>query len=108
MVGGSAYVVNADGSEYYAPYRCRTATGEFTLYNEVESRGIHAICIDNDGCLMGGTPHDSQLRSFMARCGNYWFALDDLFNQRYGIDFYALSGFEYTGSPIALSADGRS
>lgn len=106
-VGGSAYVVNADGSEYYAPYRCRTATGEFTLYNEVESRGILAICIDNDGCLMGGTPHDSQLRSFMARCGNYWFALDDLFNQRYGIDFYALSGFEYTGSPIALSADGR-
>ena len=105
-LGGSAYIVK-DGTEYYTPYRYHVPTGEFTLYDETESHDIQAICIDNDGCLMGGTPHDSQLRSFLVRSGNYWFALDNLLQQCYGMDFYDHSGFEYTGSPIALSVDGR-
>ena len=110
-IGGTAYVVKrGEGettTEYYTPYRYHVPTGEFTLYDETESHDIQAICIDNDGCLMGGTPHDSQLRSFLVRSGNYWFALDNLFRQCYAMDFYDKSGFEYTGSPISIAADGR-
>lgn len=102
-IGGTAQMSDGD---YYAPFRYDMQTGEFELFNDEDSRDMQVSCIDNDGNLLGGTPHDNAVRSLRVRCGNYWFNLDHILSNNYGIDFYAQTGLYYTGTPGAISDDG--
>lgn len=112
-VGGTAYMVKeVEGSdfpqEYSTPYLLDMTTGTFTVLDDEDSHDKSCSAIDDDGTIYAASPSNNPVRSLFIRSGNYWVPLSLITKQRYGIDFYETTGYDYTGTGIAASADGRS
>ena len=110
-VGATAYMVKPlAGTENYEEYRVpclyNTTTGEFTIYDDASSRDLICVVTDDEGTIYAAIPSSTPIRSLYVRRPGYWIALDEILQQNYGLDFYAKSSFENTGSPVAVSADG--
>ncbi|MGN0222356.1 MAG: Omp28-related outer membrane protein [Prevotella sp.] len=110
-VGATAYMVKPlAGTENYEEYRVpclyNTSTGEFTIYDDAVSRDLICVVTDDAGTIYAAIPSSTPIRSLYVRRPGYWIALDEILQQNYGLDFYAKSAFENTGSPVAVSADG--
>jgi thiol-disulfide isomerase/thioredoxin len=110
-VTGSAYMVKNDNgtyaNEYEVAYRYNCETKEFELFDADGDSGIVGFGIDDNGTIYGATPTTDPMRDIYIRHGKYWYGLSQILAQRYGIDYEEKTGFENTGSPVAVSSDGR-
>lgn len=111
-VGGTAYMVkeiagSQFGNEYRAPFRYNIETKVFEIHDDTESQNLCCAIIDNSGTLYAATPPNSPVRTLYVRNGKYWYPLTEILSQCYGINYYETSGFEYSGTPIAVSGDGK-
>jgi hypothetical protein len=102
-VTGQAYM--SDDNVFAFRYNCKTK--EFEIYNTDLDSGITGIAIDNNGNVYGATPVSDPQRYIYIRSGKYWYSMENILSQRYGIDFNSTTGLDYTGTPTAVSGDGR-
>lgn len=105
-VTGMAYMVT-DAEEYEAPFAYNVKTDKFEVYDEEESHGMLGISVDNEGTVYSATPSSTPLRTWSVRYNGYWYDFSSILTQTYGIDFYAKTGYDYTGTPWALSDDAK-
>lgn len=111
-VTGSGHIGRAaDGSdwldEYDVAYRYDVMTGTTDIYDGVYDADISGFSVTNSGTVLAATPAVNSYSSMLVRDGNYYYALDDIFSQVYGMDFYQKTGLDNTGKPILCSNDGR-
>jgi hypothetical protein len=110
---GMAYIAELNSgsefpNEYYAAYSYNVETGDITVLNKLTADiGYMGVSIDNDGVIYGATPVGDPIREFTVRSGKYWFTFSQILSQYYGMDFEAVTGFSNTGTPIAVSEDGK-
>lgn len=102
---GSANIVSGT-SDYDAPFRYNMDTKEFELFDSSEISDLAAVRIDNSGTMFASTPSGTPVRSQYIRVGKFWYALDELLKQRYGIDFYGKTSYDNTGTCMGVSSDG--
>ena len=110
-VTGNAHVVKdvegSDfGTEYEAPYLMNVATGEFTLFDGTEDADKGGWVVDNQGNVMGASPISNPYRDWSVRSGQYWFGVNLILKQKYGIDYTAKTGYANTGTPMTISDNG--
>lgn len=106
---GAAYMITnaSTGNEYFVPCRYNMETKEFELFDNSETSDFEVVKVDNDGTIYASSPSGTPVRSLYIRTGKFWYALDELMEQRYGIDFYGKSGYDNTGTCIGVSSDGK-
>lgn len=93
-------------SDASVAYRFDTQTGEFIVYDETSSElDRYGISVSNSGIVLACSPAVNPLRSTYIRYNNIWIALDQLLESCYGIDFYSVTGYDYTGLILGISDD---
>ena len=101
MFGGEESAADASASFLY-----NIETGEFTSYDALASEvDRFGTAVSNTGVVLACSPAVNPLRSVYVRSGKLWVALDELLQSRYGMNFYSLTGYEYTGLVIGISDD---
>ena len=100
-VGGTVH--NVDDVKH--PFRYHLPTQTFENFCEPDDLDKACVTIDNEGTLYAATPAVNPSRSLYVRRGNYWYGLDEMLRQAYGMDFYKFTSFAATGFPVAVSAD---
>lgn len=111
-VGGLAYITKPqEGSqffnEYGVPFRYDLWNSELKVFDDGESNNISVGAIDDQGTIIGNPDTGSPLRNFRVLYKDrYWIPFSQICQQYYGFDFYKRTGYEYTGSAMAISADG--
>ncbi len=108
-VTGFAYVsVPISGSEfsneYNATFRYNVKTDTFELYPESDYGGF---AITDTGNVLAVSPAVNPYSFCYVRNGEYFIGFSQIFSQVYGVDFKKETGFENTGKPISISADGK-
>lgn len=64
--------------------------------------------VANDGTVYAAAGgNDTPMRDFYIYTNGYWYPFDQILWQAYGIDYYAQTQYTNTGTPYALSGDGR-
>lgn len=87
------------------PFRYSTETKIFENLNRPEDLDKGCVVIDNNGTLYAATPAVNPSRSLYILRNGYWYGIDEVLKQNYGIDFYTYTGYDATGLSIAVSAD---
>lgn len=110
-VGGAAYMTHPQAGsewndEYYVGYRYNVKTHQTEIFDGPYDSDVKGNSITNSGLLLISSPADSPYASMLIRQGNYYYSLADIFSQAYATDFFAKTGYQNTGKPIAVSADG--
>lgn len=110
-VTGSSYVIHEiEGqeylNEYYTAYKYDVASKTCDIFDGDYDSDVAGFAIDDNGTTFVSVPAVNPYASMAVRRGNYYYALDDIFRQAYGLDFYAMTGYSNTGKPLAVSADG--
>lgn len=111
-VTGAAYIGHPQNNsewldEYRVAYRYNVTTGKIDIYDGVYDADVTGFSVTNDGMVFAATPAVNPYSSFIVRSGDYYYGLDDIFKQVYGIDFYQKTGMAVTGKPVVCSADGK-
>lgn len=94
-------------SDVSHPFRYNLTTKEFENYKGSDDLDKGCVCIDNEGTVYAATPALNPVRTLHIRANGYWYALDEILSQGYGMNYYNETGFNVTGFPIAISADCR-
>lgn len=100
-VGGVVY----SKSDVRNPFRYNTETKTFENFNRTEDLDKGCVVIDNEGTIYAATPAVNPTRSLHVLHGKYWYGIDEVLQQNYGIDFYTKTGFSATGLAINISDD---
>lgn len=109
-VGGTMHYVDFSTNpiiETDVPYRYNVGTKEFTAYTDKDSWDVGGFTMCNDGTIIGCSPYVNPIRTLKYRVGKFWYNLDVVLKERYGIDFTTSTGYDYTGVPISVSEDGK-
>lgn len=111
-VGGVAYMVKGEADaayadEYRAPFTYQVASGAFTLYDTLSDRDFSCVQMGNDGTLFAAQPPTDPLRTLYVRHGTFWLELSEILSQVYDYDLFAHSGYDNSGTAVAVSADGK-
>lgn len=106
-LAGTAFLQKGGMDETAVPYLYNIETKEIEFFEDQEVRDIGCFVVDNNGVVYGATPSGTPVRSLYVHSGKFWYALDDLLKSAYGMDFYAKSGFDNTGTCMAVSGDGK-
>lgn len=106
---GTAYIIKnaSTGDEHYVPCRYNMETKKFELLEDGDVLDFETVVVDNAGTVYASSPSGTPIRSLYIRAGKFWYPLDELLKQRYGIDFYGKSGYDNTGTCIGVSGDGK-
>lgn len=81
---------------------------DIKIYDEIEEGGVNISAIDDNGTCYGMTETGGPLRNFKVLYdGKYWVSFNQICKQKYGYDFYEVTGFERSGSIMGVSPDGR-
>lgn len=104
-VTGIAYMVQ-DGSEFRLPFKYEIATKKFELYNETYTRDYAGYTISNNGTVLAASPAGNAIREWSIRQNGYWYDFSQILSQHYGMDYTKNTGYNTTGTPIAISDDG--
>jgi hypothetical protein len=102
-VTGQAYMTD----NTVCTFRYNVLTKEFEVFNTDLDSGIMGTAIDDNGNVYGATPVADPQRELYVRSGKYWYSMENILTQCYGIDFADKTGLDYTGTPVAVSPDGR-
>ena len=89
------------------PFRYSTETKEVEYMMRADDLDKGCVVIDDNGTIYAATPAVSPSRSLYILHDNYWYGLDELLQQRYGIDYYTRTGYYSTGLASAISANGK-
>lgn len=82
--------------------------GTVTLLRDSQLSGLMVWGVADDGTLYAGSGgNGTPMRDFQIYSNGYWYALDVMLWQAYGIDYYQLTQYTNTGTPYAFSSDGR-
>lgn len=92
-------------AEYKLAYRYDVEKNVFNYYNETDDIDFAGTAISNTGILLGCTPAENPIRAFNFRINNLWYNFEQVLKQRYDINFVSVTGYDYTGLPIAISDD---
>jgi hypothetical protein len=104
---GQATVVVSD-SEYNYAFLYDVDKDQITVYNDNDiDEGYQGFAVDDNGVVYAATNEDQPLRNLSVRCGKYWYSFSDIFSQRYGVDILSKTGLDNTGTPMAVTSDGR-
>ena len=111
IAGKARLITPIEGSQFpdeqIIPYRYNTRTKEFTPYTTSEHHETGATTIFNNGLMAVGTPIENPYRTLMFFIDGYYYNLELILSERYGIDFMSASGVENSGLAVSTSADGR-
>ena len=91
-----------------APFRYNTETKELEYYLDAEDIDKGCVSIDNEGTVYAATPAVNPSRSLYIRHNGFWYGMDELLSQVYGINYYNHTGYQATGLTIGVSADCKS
>lgn len=111
-VTGMAYVYpEIDGAmstnEVCVSYRYDVQTEEFTIFQSDADYDIGAFSVTNSGTVLAGSPAINPFSTFMIRHGKYFYSLEQIMRQVYGVaDFAQGTGLSCSGKPCSVSADG--
>ncbi|MBR2359950.1 MAG: choice-of-anchor J domain-containing protein [Bacteroidaceae bacterium] len=111
-VGGKARLITPiEGSQFpdeqEIPYRYNTRTKEFTAYTTSEHHEAATTAIFNNGLMAVASPIGNPYRTQMYFIDGYYYNLELILSERYGIDFMSASGIDNSGLAISTSADGK-
>lgn len=106
-LAGTAVIQQGEQDETTASYRYNIETKEVELIDNQDLRDADGVIVDNNGTLFISTPSSTPIRSLYVYAGKFWYGLDELLQSAYGMDFYAKSGFNNTGTCMAVSGDGK-
>lgn len=104
-VTGNIIIMEGDLDGVEAVYRYNTASKEIELFYEMTDRDMLATAIDNDGTIFGASPASQPIRDVSIRLGDLWVNLGKVLDQKYGINYTAVSGMDNTGYVVAVSKD---
>ncbi|MGM9804119.1 MAG: choice-of-anchor J domain-containing protein [Muribaculaceae bacterium] len=82
-------------------------TQTYTSYDNVEDYDLRVGWVDDNGNVYASSPSTTPLREWQVLKNGIWYPFSLITSQRYGFDFYKATGFDYTGTLWAGSADGR-
>lgn len=110
-IGGSARLITPiEGSEFpdqqEIPYTYNTRTKEFVPYTASEHHGAAATAMFNNGLMAVTSPIGNPYRTAMFFIDGYYYSLDLILSEAYGINFQASAGLDNSGLAISLSTDG--
>lgn len=111
-ITGGAYLTRlADpqdtfGEEFEAPFLYNMETGEFKVFDDMGSKGLSAWIVDNNGNVYAAESN-SPIRSFSMYSGGYWVDYAAGIKQHYGVNYLSDLGIDNSGTPIAISDDGK-
>ena len=94
-------------SDTQYPFRYNTQTKVFETFSDAESSDKGLVTVDNEGTLYASSPAVNPYRSVYILKDGYWYAIDDMLSQMYGINFYTYTGYDNTGSVVGVSGDGK-
>lgn len=81
---------------------------DIRYYPDIEDGGVSISYMDDNGTCYGMTETGSPLRNFkILYDGKYWVSFNQLCKQRFGYDFYEVTGFERSGTIMGVSPDGH-
>ena len=111
-VGGKARLITPiAGSQFpdeqEIPYRYNTRTKEFTPYTTREHHEAATTAIFNNGLMAVASPIGNPYRTQMYYIDGFYYNLELILAERYGIDFMSASGIDNSGLAISTSADGK-
>lgn len=109
---GAFYEVKEIEGAYYAderyiPYLYDVETGTMTIYDSEDDTEISGDVVTNDGLMFGRAPFASPVRSVKVRVGQFWYDLEMILKERYGVSYTDATGYSATGLPVAVSTDGK-
>ena len=110
--GGTARLITpVEGSQHpdqqEIPYTYNTKTKEFLPYTTSEHHGAAATAMFNNGLMAVASPISNPYRTQMYLIGGYYYNLELILGERYGIDFATTTGIDNSGLAISVSADGK-
>lgn len=100
-VAGVIYSVNDTRN----PFRYHIPTKKFENFNTPEDTDKGCVTVDNNGTIYAATPAVNPSRSLYIRHNGYWYGIDEVLKQVYGIDYYKATGYAATGLAIGVSTD---
>ncbi len=106
-LAGTASMQKGEMDETSVPFLYNIETKEVEFFEDQDIRDIDYFVVDNNGVVYGATPSGTPVRSLYVHSGKFWYALDELLKSAYGMDFYAKSSFDNTGTCMAVSGDGK-
>lgn len=89
----------------HAPFRYNTETKKMEYYLDAEDIDKGCVSIDNEGTIYAASPAINPVRSLYIRHNDYWYGIDEVLKQGYGINYYSHTGYDATGLAIAISSD---
>lgn len=109
-ITGNSYIVHEiDGQEYPEEYNTAyiydVDSQTFTAFDGAYDSDVSGFAVSDSGTVLVSVPAVNPYASMAVRVGNYYYTLEEIFSQAYGIDYSALTGNTNTGKPIAASAD---
>lgn len=108
---GMAYMTKPqDVGQFYnesgIPYRYDLTTGEMKYFTDVDAN-IDDCVVDNAGTIIANPNTGSPLRDLRILFQDkYWITLTQICKQYYGFNFSEKTGFDRTGTALAVSGDG--
>lgn len=109
-VGGTMHYVDVTTNpiiEADVPFKYNIETKELTTYTDKDSWDTGGFTMCNDGTIIGCNPYTNPVRTLKYRVGKFWYNLDVVLKEKYGIDFTTSTGFDFTGLPMSVSGDGK-
>lgn len=111
-VGGTArHITPVEGSDYpdqqEVPYTYNTRTKVFTPYISTEHHGAAATAMFDNGLMAVTSPISNPYRTMMFFVNGYYYNLELILSEAYGINFQSALGIDNSGLAVSVSADGR-
>lgn len=99
--------VTGEAATYTAsyPFLYNVLTGEFEVYDATTDANYVTCIADSKGNIISASTVAGPLRELAFRSEGLWFDFRKILSGTYGIDFDKYLGFDYTGTPFALSED---
>lgn len=114
LIAGDAYMAKLRDdnsgfySEYVIPYVINMENGETTYYDDAESTNMTVGGIDNEGTILGNPESGGPLRNFRVFYKQkFWIPFSDICKQRFGFNFSDKTGYEYIGTALGITGDGK-
>lgn len=112
MTGDAYMAKKQEGSmfdnEYHTPFIYNMETGEFVNFDDADSQNIVGTAIDDNGNIYGSPENGSPLRNFkIFYKQKYWIPFTQICQQIYGFNFASRTNFEFSGTPVGVSGNGR-
>lgn len=102
-ITGAAYMNDDVG----LPFLYNIETDEFIIYDDDNSSDYPGWSVTSDGYVLAAGPMHNPYREWSVRVGEYWYPITQIMQQQYGLDLLDETNFTNSGTPMAVSDDGK-